>query len=138
MWWLIGSIVIGLIIYSINNTHRKDVKTHISNKGGMLGKYSIVIKYLKSSGLQVYKITKDSIILTSHSSTWTLDYVGNNLEVRIKTSVHLLGDINKKWIFSDEYPQEKMIEEFENYFDWQMKQLKKVAESNFYQYLNNE
>ncbi|CCZ10961.1 putative uncharacterized protein [Odoribacter sp. CAG:788] len=69
---------------------------------------------------------------------WTLDYVGVNLEVRMKGYMPLLGNINKKWIFPDDYPQEKMIEEFENYFNWQIEQLKKGAQNNPYEHLNNE
>ena len=66
-----------------------------------MGKYGIVINHLKSSGLSIQKTTKDSVILSSQSATWTLDYVGNNLEVKMKGYMPLLGNINKKWSFPD-------------------------------------
>lgn len=56
----------------------------------------------------------------------------------MKGCVPLLGNINKKWIFPDGYPQEKMIKEFENYVGWQIEQLQKVAQRNPYEYLNNK
>lgn len=136
MWWIIIIAVVGFIIYSINKDHKEHVDSHITNFGGMEGKYSTVINYLKSSGLQMQKLSKESVILASKTVTWTLDYVGQNLEVRLNGFVPLLGNISKKWIFPDGYPQEKMIEEFENYADWQMGELKKRAENNPYEHLN--
>lgn len=138
MWWIIGIAVVGLIIYNINKDHKEHINAHVSNFGGMMGKYGLVINYLKSSGLQVQKMTNDCVILSSKSSTWALDYVGYNLEVRMKGYMPLLGNINKKWTFPDGYPQEKMIEEFNNYEEWQMEQLQKAAQHNPYEHLNNE
>ena len=138
MWWIIVIAVVGLIILNINKDHKEHVNTHVSNFGGMIGKYGIVINHLKSSGLSIQKTTKDSVILSSQSATWTLDYVGNNLEVKMKGYIPLLGNINKKLSFPDGYPQEKMIEEFENYFSWQIEQLKKMSQNNPYEHLNNE
>ena len=138
MWWIIVIAVVGFIIYNINKDHKEHVNAHVSNLGGMMGKYGIVINHLKSSGLSIQKTTKDSVILSSQSATWTSDYVGNNLEVKMKGYMPLLGNINKKWSFPDGYPQEKMIEEFENYFSWQIEQLKKMSQNNPYEHLNNE
>lgn len=138
MWWIIVIAVVGLIIYNINKDHKEHVNTHVSNFGGMIGKYGVVINYLKSSGLSIQKTTKDSVILSSQSNTWTLDYVRHNLEIRMKGYMPLLDNINKTWSFPDGYPQEKMIEEFENYFNWQIEQLKKGAQNNPYEHLNNE
>jgi hypothetical protein len=30
----------------------------------------------------------------------------------------MIGNYSKKWIFPDGYPQEKMIQDIENYCDW--------------------
>ncbi|MDR0982076.1 MAG: hypothetical protein LBM07_02375 [Culturomica sp.] len=138
MWWIIGIAVVGFIIYSVNKDHKEHVQTHVTGFGGMQGKYGILIDYLKSGGLQVQKMTRDSVILSSNSMYWTLDYVGNDLEVRMKGYIPLLGNINKKWVFQDGYPQEKMLEEIENYLTWQMNQLKKAGENNPYEHLNNK
>ena len=67
---------------------------------------------------------------------WTLDYIGNNLEVKMKGYMPLFGNINKKWIFQDGYPQEKMIEEIENFLSWQMEQFQKTMENSPYEHLN--
>lgn len=136
MWWIIGLIVIGVIIYKINSEHKEDVDSHITKFGGMEGKYGEIIEYLESSGLHIQKTTKDSIVLSSTSATWMLDFVEPNLEVRMRAYVPLLGKINKKWIFPSSYPQEKMIEEFDNYADWQIEQLKKATQHNPYEHID--
>ena len=138
MWWIIGLAIIGFIVYLVNKDHKEHVQTHVSSFGGMLGKYSILIDYLKSGGQQIQKVSQDSVILSSNSMSWSLDYVGHNLEIRMKAFIPLLGNINKKWIFQDGYPQEKMIEEIDNYLTWQMSQLQKAAENNPYEHLNSK
>lgn len=97
---------------------------------------SLIINYLQSGGLSVQKATKSSVILSSQSMTWTLDYVGYNLEVQMNGFLPMLGKINHKWIFHDGYPQDKMIEEIENYMDWQFGQLVNAAHTNPYNHLN--
>lgn len=136
MWWIIGIVIVGYIIYNINKDYKEHVKTHISNFGGMLKKYDLVISYLKSSGLSVQKITRSSVILSSRNMTCTLDYVGDNLEIRMNGFMPMMGKFNHKWIFPDGYPQEKMIEEFENYLNWKIERLKNAAQNNPYDHLN--
>ena len=43
-----------------------------------------------------------------------------------------LGCQKKKWVFPDGYPQEKMIEEIDNYATWQVEQMLKASENNQY------
>lgn len=136
MWWIIGIAIVGFVIYSITKDHKEHIKTHVSNFGGMLEKYALIINYLKSGGLSVQKVTKSSVILSSRSMTWTLDYVGYNLEVQMNGFMPMLGKISHKWIFRDGYPQDKMIEEIENYMDWQIGQLENAAHNNPYNHLN--
>lgn len=134
MWWIIGIAVVGFIIYKVNKDHKEHVNAHVSNFGGMMVKYGILIGYLESGGLQVQKVSKDSVILASNSMNWTLDYVGFNLEVRMKGFMPMLGNVNKKWIFPDGYPQENMIKEIESYLDWQIEILKDIAQNNSNQF----
>lgn len=136
MWWIIIIAVVAFIIYTINKEHKEHVVSNITNFGGMERKYSTVLYYLKSSGFTIQKLTTESVILSSKSMHWTLDYIGYNLEVRIKGNVPLLGSISKKWIFPDGYPQEKMIEEFDNYFNWQMEQLIKRSQNNPFEHFD--
>lgn len=135
MWWIIIIAVIGFIIYQINKDHKKHVNTNITNYGGMQTKYNVLIEYLKASGQQIQKTTKESVMLASKSMNWNLDYVGNNLEVRMNAFMPLLGNIKNKWTFPNGYPQEKMIEEIENYLDWQVQQMQKIAQNNPYEHL---
>lgn len=100
----------------------------------MMVKYGILIGYLESVGVQVQKVSKDSVILASNSMNWTLDYVGFNLEVRMKGFMPMLGNVNKKWIFPDGYSQENMIKEIESYLNWQMERLKDIAQNNSNQF----
>lgn len=125
MWWFIAIVVVGLVIYVINKDHKSYVETHLTKFGGMQGKFGQVIDYLKAGGLVVKKITADSVILSSSSMLWTLDYVEDTLEVLMKGNIPLYGNVRKKWIFPDGYPQDKIIEEIENYIDWQFHQFKK-------------
>jgi len=136
MWWIIGIVVVCLIIYSINKDHKEDVQMHVSNYGGMQGKYGKLIDHSELGGLHIQKMTKDSVILSSNSMIFSLDYIGSKLEVRMKGYMPLIGNINKNWTFPDSYPQEKMINEIDDYFDWQTNQLKKISESNPYNHIN--
>ena len=129
MWWIIIIAIIGFVIYRINKEHKEHVGTHVTNYGGMTGKYGMVINYLKSGGQTIQKITKDSVVLVSKNMTWTLDYVGFNLEFKVKGFMPMLGNIDKKWIFPDKYPQEKIVEEVENYLNWQMERLKDITKN---------
>ena len=47
MWWIIVIAVVGFIIYNINKDHKEHVNAHVSNFGGMMGKYGIVINHLR-------------------------------------------------------------------------------------------
>ncbi|MCL2860774.1 MAG: hypothetical protein FWF46_09635, partial [Oscillospiraceae bacterium] len=64
------------------------------------------------------------------------DYVGGNLEIEVKGIAPLIGNYSKKWKYPNGYPQEKMIEEVENYYNWQMQNLKNLSEKDYGQYVN--
>lgn len=137
MLWIIIIVIVGYIVYSINKDYNKNVKNNISNKERMLVKYKQIIDYLLSGGLSLQKVGKDSVIMSSKSMRWTLDYVEQNLEVRMNGVMPMLGIVDKKWIFPDGYPQEKMIEEIENFITWKLGKLKDVAQSYSNQHLKN-
>ena len=61
MWWIIGILVVGFIIYKVNKNHKEHVNAHVSNFGGMMVKYGILIGYLESGGVQVQKVSKARI-----------------------------------------------------------------------------
>lgn len=136
MWIVILIAIVGFIVYSITKDYKNDVKENVTNYGGMLLKYNTLIDYLKSGGVHIQKVTTNSVLLSSQNMNWSLDYVASNLEVRMKGLMPVLGNIDKRWVFPDSYPQEKMIIEIENYLTWKMEQLKKIANNKFDQYLN--
>ena len=51
MWILFIAIVIGYLVFSSIHDHNKDVKTNVTDHGGMLVKYKVLIDYLTSSNL---------------------------------------------------------------------------------------
>lgn len=136
MKWILIIAFVAFLIYKTTKEYHEHVDERITSQGGMEGKYNLLFTYLKSNGYVVSHINRDTAIFRSGSSVWYLDYVGNNLEVRVKATIPLLGLIDKKWIYPDNYPQEKMIEEIENYFEWQIEQLSKRCEHNPYEHLN--
>lgn len=136
MWIVILIAIVGFIVYSITKDYKNDVKENVTNYGGMLLKYNTLIDYLKSGGVHIQKVTTNSVLLSSQNMNWSLDYVASNLEVRMKGLMPVLGNIDKRWVFPDSYPQEKMIIEIENYLTWKMEQLKKIANNKLDQYLN--
>ncbi len=49
MWLLFIAIVIGYLVFSSIHDHNKDVKTNVTDHGGMLVKYKVLIDYFTSS-----------------------------------------------------------------------------------------
>lgn len=122
MWWIIIGIII-FVIYKINKEYKEDVQTHVSNYGGMQNKYSLLVAYLQSSGgFHITRQTKDSLELVSNSGLFLLDYIGCDLEVRMKYILPIYGKIEKKWIFRDGYPQERMITDIELFLNSKMRE----------------
>lgn len=119
MWWILGIIVIGYIIYLISKDYKGEVKTNVTNQGGMLQKYSVIINhFVNGLPAKITKVTKDSVVITASAIEVYLDYVGGNLEVELRGVAPVIGKHSKKWKYPNGYPQEKMIEEIENYTGW--------------------
>jgi hypothetical protein len=118
MWWLFGIGIVVYIIYTFNKGYNENVEAGVTRYGGMRNKYSVIVNYFIHCNSRITKETKDCIILSSPSMVLTLDYVGYNLEVEMNGTAPMIGNYSKKWIFPDGYPQEKMIQDIENYCDW--------------------
>lgn len=119
MWWILGLIVVGYVIYLINKDYKKEVKTNIINQGGMTQKYSVIINhFVNGLPAKVTKVTKDSVVITASATEVYLDYVGGNLEIELRGVTPVIGNYSKKWKYPNGYPQEKVIEEIENYTGW--------------------
>ena len=129
MWWIIVISIVIFIFYRFTKDHREHVETHITQFGGMKGKYELLITALEINGFKIQRMTKEIVELSSFSSHCTLAYVGTNLEVCLSENVPILGHTKKKWIFPDGYPQEKMIEEMRNHAIWQLNEISKYYDT---------
>jgi len=138
MWIIFVIAIVGYIIYQINKDYNHSVKTGVTNQGGMLQKYSLLIEYFTANSLKVTKVSKSSVTVTTPTMTIWIDYVDGATDVSLKGLVPIAGNISKKWNFPRGYPQEKMIEEIENYLNWQMDNIKKISGNDYGQYINYE
>ena len=137
MVWLIIVIVVIFVIYLVTKDHNEVIKTNVTNYGGMKEKYKILVEYLtQHPSSRISQITKDSIIISSSTYTFTIDYMGNGTEINLTGFIPLIGRFSKRWKYPEGYPQEKVIEEIENYLEWKMNEFKKIAESNPSQYID--
>lgn len=119
MWWILGIIVMGFVIYLINKDNKEEVRTKITNQGGMLQKYNILVNhFVNGLPAKITKVTKDSVVITDSATEVYLDYVGGNLEVELRGVAPVIGKYSKKWKYPSGYSQEKIIAEIENYTSW--------------------
>ena len=136
MGWIIGIAVVIFVIYQINKDYKSDIKSNVSSQGGMQSKYQVLIDYFTCSpSAQITKLTSSNITITTPSSTFYIDYVGGSTEVSLNI-MHPTGKISKKWKFPNGYPQEKMIQDIDNYLDWEVGKRKQAMNNNFGQYIN--
>lgn len=129
MTWAI--IIIGVVLYIVfrlNKNKKENVKTVVTNYGGMLNKYSELISFLKLGGCKIYRVTEDSVILGTMNMKYFLDIVGDELEIRLKGFVPILGNVSHKWIYPHQFPQEKIIHDIENYMSWQLDNINEICE----------
>lgn len=131
MWIIICILIIGFIIYKVKGEYETHVEENVTREGGMLIKYELLIEYLKGSGdCKVIRKTKDSVELASNSMFWTLDFVGNNLEVEVKTELPFIDKKRNKWTFPGNFSQKAMIQEIEVYLEKLSKQVANTISSN--------
>lgn len=119
MWWIFGILVICLIIYLINKDYKETVQNKVTNQGGMLEKYNVIINhFVNGLPAKITKVTRDGVVITASAMSVYLDYVGGGLEIELRGIAPIIGSYSKKWKYPNGYPQEKMIEEIENYTGW--------------------
>jgi len=136
-WIIVIIIIVVVIILKFRSEYNNEVKTHVTNFGGMQTKYGTLINFfLTNMNGRITKLNKDTVIISSRAVAVSMDYVGGNLEVRIKGVAPMIGNYSKTWKFPNGYPQEKMIEEIENYFTWQVNNMKNLSEKDYGKYIN--
>ena len=129
MLWIILIAIVGFIIYNMVKDHKEDVTANVSNFGGMQAKYSLLIEYLtQHPSSRITKLTNDNITISSKTMTVWIDYMGTgNVEISLKATMPLFGNISKKWKYPSSYSQELIIQEIENFLSWNMQQMTRVA-----------
>ena len=132
MIWILILAVIVWLLFKFAKEHNEHIQTHVTNYGGMDEKYSILIEFLQGAGMHITKMGKNNIELKSNNVNCLIYYIGTNLEVLLVSNIPQLGCQKKKWVFPDGYPQEKMIEEIDNYATWQVEQMVRTSENNQY------
>lgn len=129
MFWIFLIAIIIAVVLVINKEHKEVVKKNVVNYGGMRVKYAELISYL-SQGAAMSKETKDSIALRSSNMAWYLDLVGDEIEIKMTGYMPMLGKVSHKWVYPHDFPQNKMIQDIENYVDWTIKQFVSSIENN--------
>lgn len=137
IWFLIAALIVLFLVYSFRNDYKENVKVNVTMQGGMENKYKVLIDYLLSEpASRISKLSNDNIEVSSPSYIFNIDYVGNNTEVTLNAVLPVLGQFSNNWKYPDGYPQEKIIEEIENFLDWKITELKKIGESDPLKYIN--
>lgn len=130
MFWiiLIIGVVAWLIFWGVKDSNA-DIKSHVTNYGGMQEKYSVLTEYLMGHpSTRITNLSRDNITIASSSAVYSIDYVaGGNVEISLKAFLPLLGNISKKWKYPSSYSQELIIQEIDNFLAWNLEQMQRVA-----------
>lgn len=134
MIWVFILAIIVWLLFKFTKEHNEHIRTHVTDFGGMDQKYCELIEFLQEAGMHITKLGSNSIELKneSESANCIMYYIGTTLEILFITNMKMLGCQEKKWRFPDGYPQEKMIEEIENYANWQVEQMIKASNQNMH------
>jgi len=130
MWWIIGVVVLGVIIFrTVNKDYKESVHTNVTRFGGMEQKYkTLVLYFTQHPASRIAKLTNDSITISSSTINVRIDSVGGSTEIYLDAIMPIVGKISNKWKFQQGYPQERMIEDIENFLEWKMEQFKKIID----------
>lgn len=140
MGWIIGiGLVVIYLIYSFNKDYKENVQTNVTNVGGMKSKYSTLVEYLtNTNSSKITKLTQDSIIISSPTMTFYINYVGSNTEIDLVTIMPVVGKLSNNWKYPDNYPQDKIILDIENYLKWEISKITDIAESDTFKYIKDK
>lgn len=133
--WIIIIIVVLIVIFNINKNYKESVKTNVTNYRGMLVKYSKLVDYFTNESMSIQKVTNTSIRLASRHIEIYIDCINGDTEIRLRGLTPITKDVNKKWVFPNGYPQEKMQLDLENYFEWQLTKAEEAMSNNPYKHL---
>lgn len=131
MWWIFIIAIIVLIVYNMLKDRKEDLVQGVENYGGMLSKYSLLVDYFtQHPANKIRKQTSSSIVISSSAMTICIDYVAGDTEILLKGELPILGRFSKHWVFPNGYPQDKMVEEIDNFLEWKMEGFNKIITSS--------
>ena len=128
MWIVIIIVIVVILIIREISTNNAEINKKITNQGGMSTKYKQVIDYMtKNEGFKITKLSNTHITISSVSITFLIDYIDGDTEISVYGLIPVIGKVKRKFKYPNGFPQEKMIDEIENYLDWKMEEFKKLA-----------
>lgn len=128
MVWIIIIVIVGYILYSFFKDRDHMLQRQVDMQGGMANKYAYLINRLTNDpSAKVVKVTRDHVhIRAVGNSTATNFFITENFNTVVIEwlgQLGLLGNHKHKWTFPHNYPQEKMIQEIEEYMEWKTNQM---------------
>ena len=117
MIWIIALTIIGVIIFFFLRDRDRMLDSQVDNLGGMLNKYSLLIKWLTSNpNAKIVKVTRDHIqiscIMQTTATYFYITETFNGVVIDWKATLGSMGNHNLNWKFTVTTPQEKIIEMF--------------------------
>ena len=104
----------------------------------MINKYKLLIDYLTSyPSSKIIKLKHDGLIISAPNMTFSIDYIGYNTEIELMAFLPLVGKFSKKWKYPDDFPQDKIIQEIENFISWELSKVQNMSNSDISKYINN-
>ena len=114
---MLVAIIVAIVvftIYLITKEYNEDVRTNVTNYGGMQHKYDLIISKLQE-GCKRQRITRDSAEFVHGNMTWRLDYISKSLEIRADGWLPPGKTIKKKWVFPHDMSQGERLKELESW-----------------------
>ncbi|MCD8274239.1 MAG: hypothetical protein LUC96_04505 [Alistipes sp.] len=130
MIWILILAVLVWLLFKFAKEQNEHIQTHIVDYGGMDVKYAVLLGFLQNTGMHITKLGRNNVELDYAKTRCLIYYIGTNLEILLITNISGLGCFEKKWVFPDGYPENKMIEEIDSYADWRLEQLKQISRNN--------
>jgi hypothetical protein len=128
IWTTLIVGIVGYIIYNFFQDRDQMLQRQVDMNGGMAKKYEYLTERLASEPkAKVVKVTRDHIHIRSTGQSTATDFFitenFNSVEIEWIGQLSLLGTHKHKWTFVHNYPQEKMLNEIEEYMEWKSKQI---------------
>ena len=128
---MIWVIVVGIgifILYSFFRDRDQMLQRQVDMQGGMAKKYACLIQRLTDDpSAKVVKVTRDHVHIRAVGQTTATSYFimenFNNVVIEWVGQLGMLGTHKHQWSFPHNYPQDKMVDEIEEYMEWKTKQM---------------